>query len=739
MIHESKPIPETSVDAIEGDVQERFIKTAEKIQVGDDYYIHASAIAANIAKLVLKKGETFLVCDRRTDFPGRISGEMGFYFEGTRFLNELEVRISGEYPILLESFTGDDLIADLTNGDIFEDGEMIIPRDSLILNRRVSLDNGLLSTVLTLKNFHTNPIRISLEMSFGSDFADVFEVRGTKRYAKGQLLPLEWQEHKLFLSYHGLDNIKRTTSVFFDPKPDQVKGKEVRYWIELNPREEKKIFLTVKASVQGMKQSSSGKISYRDFNRWIRSGCTIFSNNELFNKWINRSLRDIYLLNTQTPFGLIPYAGIPWYVAPFGRDSCITALEFLPFRPEIAEGTLNFLAHYQGKAFDSFKDEQPGKILHELRKGEMANLKEIPFIPYYGTIDASPLFIILLHHYATWTGDMSKIKKWWPNALKALDWMDQYGDMDKDGYLEYHKESPKGLANQGWKDSWDSIFHKNGNLAESPIALVEVQGYTYMAKMGMSKLAELFSEFDLAQKLRQEANQLKEKFNKDFWMENEKFFGIALDKKKELCRIVSSNPGHCLWTGVVDKEKAESVAQRLFHDDMFSGWGIRTVAEKEARFNPMSYHNGSVWPHDNALILSGLKQYGLNDYVEKLVTAMTDASTFFHDHRLPELFCGFKRTYQHGPTPYPTSCSPQAWSTGVAFTVLKTFLGLEGDASHNRILFNQPQLPEWLDWIEVSNLEINGRYIQFYAVRGPYTTSIEILNKSEDLEVVMRK
>ncbi|GAB63772.1 MAG: amylo-alpha-1,6-glucosidase [Candidatus Jettenia sp.] len=726
------------------DLQERFVKTANKIQIGNEYYIRASAVAVNLEKLVLKKNETFLVCDNRTDLPGRVSGEMGFYFEGTRFLNELDVRIAGEYPILLKSFANEDLMADLTNSDICQDGVVLIPRDSIIINRKVSVENALLVSEFTLKNFHIAPIRFSIEVSFGGDFMDIFEVRGAMRPSRGKLFPPEWQDGELFLSYQGLDNIDRTTSITLDPKPDEIEGREVRYWIELNPREEKKIRLTVKAKAEEEKKSfvllmpSFKNTTHNNFDQWVQSGCSITSSNELFNKWINRSLRDIYILNTHTPWGLMPYAGIPWYVAPFGRDSCITALELLPFRPELAEGTLNFLAHYQGKTFNTFKDEQPGKILHELRRGEMANLQEIPFVPYYGTIDASPLFLILLYQYATWSGNLSKVKKWWPKALKTLDWIDQYGDIDGDGYLEYYKESPKGLINQGWKDSWDSVFHKNGGLAQAPIALAEVQGYTYMAKLGMSSLAELFSDFDLAKRLQNEAKKLKEKFHNDFWMEEEKFFGIATDKKKELCRIISSNPGHCLWAGLIDSKIAEQVAQRLFRDDMFSGWGIRTVAEKEARFNPMSYHNGSVWPHDNALILSGLKKYGLNSYVDKLATALSDVSTFFSDCRLPELFCGFRRTSTHGPTPYPTSCSPQAWSTGVVFEVLKAFIGLEGDAINNRVYFIRPQLPEWLNWIEITNLKISGKYLDFYVIRGPYTTTIEIQRKSEDLEVVIK-
>lgn len=725
--------------------KEKLVKAVDKIQVGDEYYIQASAVAASIEKLVLKADDAFLVCDNRTDIPGNVSGEMGFYFEGTRFLNEFDVRISGEYPIFLESFINDILMADLTNGDIFEDEKLIIPRDSIILNRKVSIRSNLLFIEFTVKNYHINPVKFSIETSFGGDFVDVFEVRGMKRPARGQLFPPQWEEQNLILSYLGLDDVKRTTSIHLDPKPDQIEEREVRYRIELNPREEKKIFITVKAKVEEVKKtllhspSSLKRAHHRDFNQWLRSGCSIFSGNELFNKWLNRSLRDIHLLNTQTPWGLIPYAGIPWYVAPFGRDSCITALQLLPFRPEIAEGTLNFLAHYQGKIIDVFKDEQPGKIFHELRKGELANLEEIPFIPYYGTIDASPLFLILLYEYATWSGDLSKIKKWWPKALKTLAWMDQYGDLDSDGYLEYYKESPKGLVNQGWKDSWDSVFHKDGRLSEAPTALVEVQGYVYMAKLGMAYLAELFSDPELAQRLRFEAERLKEKFNRDFWMDDENFFGIATDKNKELCRIISSNPGHCLWAGIIDNKKAEQVAKRLFHDDMFSGWGIRTVAEGEVRYNPMSYHNGSIWPHDNALILSGLKRYEMVNYVEKLATALSEVSTFFHDYRLPELFCGFKRTSYHGPTHYPTSCSPQAWASGVVFEVLKALIGIQGDALNNRIYFNRSQLPEWLDWVEITNLEVNGKFIDFYVVRGPYTTSIEILKKSEDLEVIIKR
>lgn len=728
--------------------EEKVGMVPERIQLGDEYYIRASAIAASVQKLVMKKGETFLVCDKRGDLRASIYGEMGFYFEGTRFLNEAEVQINGQYPILLgSSITEDDsqILVDLTNADVEKKGRLLIPRDTIGLKRKLSIWDRHLFMEFVLENFSCDKVDFILDMSFGADFADVFEVRGMRRERRGKVFRPQWNGNRLTLSYFGLDKIRRSTHLTFEPQPHNIKQRQVRYNFSLNPKEKIPLSICLKVDIQGYPDPKVPPLEdipvrcRKEASRWKRRGCAIFSNNELFNEWINRSIRDIYLLTTSTSWGNIPYAGIPWYVAPFGRDSIITALQSLPFIPHLAEDTIEFLAHFQGKKSDPFKDEEPGKIMHELRKGEMANLREIPFIPYYGSVDATPLFLILIHEYFLWTGNIKKIRRWWPNALNALNWMDNYGDMDGDGYVEYHTKSPKGLVNQGWKDSWDAISHKDGRLARSPLALVEVQGYVYAAKMGMAYLAEMLSQNDLAEKLRDEATQLKKRFNRDFWSEDLGIFALALDKEKIPCEVISSNPGHCLWTGIVDEEKANLMAQRLFEKDMFSGWGIRTLSEKEKRYNPMSYHNGSIWPHDNAIILSGLKRYGHLKLVDRLTTAFFDASLFFAHHQLPEVFCGFERTQQYGPTPYPVSCSPQAWASGAIFEIIKALLGLSACASKDHLYFNHPQLPAWLEWIEIRGLKVNGKVINFNINRGKYTSSIEILEKSKDLEVIVKR
>ncbi|HLG22610.1 MAG TPA: amylo-alpha-1,6-glucosidase [Candidatus Manganitrophaceae bacterium] len=720
----------------------------EEMVPRDEYYILTTPVAAGIRKLSLKQGEAFMVCDKFGNFRSRLQGELGFYFEGTRFLNLLGLRINEDYPLFLYSTVSSDdseIIVDLTNPDYTIDHHLVIPRNTVFIRKRLSLYGNTLYQTLHLKNFHLHQIELKITLSYGADFFDVFEVRGIERPKRGETFPPEYQKGMVIFKYRGLDDLTRRLLLKFDPLPDQADGGSATFYVKLQPQKEWDLHLWGNA--------------FQGENKWIkrlhlpqvvtklRKGILkrekeitrIDTNNTSFNQLLSRSLSDIRVLETDTPYGCYPFAGIPWFVAPFGRDGVITSLEILPFQPHIARGALQFLAQLQGREKNAFLDEEPGKILHEYRKGEMANLREIPFIPYYGSVDATPLFLILLHHYVEWTGDLRLAEALWPNAMAALDWIRKHGDLDQDGYIEYHRESPIGLTTQGWKDSHDSVFHADGHFAESPIALVEAQGYVYAALSGTGALASLLGKGELQMELIAAAEALREKFNRDFWVDSKQFYALALDKYKRPCEVVTSNPGHCLWTGLIDNDKARAVADRLVGPDMFCGWGIRTVSEKEIRYNPMSYHNGGVWPHDNALILAGFKRYGFNDHLRRVATGLFESTLYSENGRLPELFCGFTRSTGHGPTPYPIACSPQAWSAASIFSILSSLLGLTADAINHRLYFMNPVLPHWLKWVEVKNLKVGKDRVDFVVREGKTEASVEVTDKTGEIEIITRR
>jgi glycogen debranching enzyme len=471
----------------------------------------------------------------------------------------------------------------------------------------------------------------------------------------------------------------------------------------------------------------------------VRDYCAgILTSNDQFNEWINRSKNDLITMTTRTPHGLYPYAGIPWYSTAFGRDGILTAFECLWVEPELARGVLHYLAQTQATEFNDFQDAEPGKIFHETRGGEMAELAEIPFKLYYGTIDATPLFICLAGAYLERTNDLETLNRIWPNIEKALYWIDHYGDIDNDGFVEYKTKSSKGLTNQGWKDSFDSIFYEDGKLAAEPIALCEVQGYVYDAKISASAIATSLGYEDRANQLKNEAENLKDKFNKMFWSDSKQIYVLALDGKKRPCNVISSNAGHCLFSGIATEERAHLTAKNLLSENMFSGWGIRTIAESEPRYNPMSYHNGSIWPHDNAIIAYGFSRYNLMDEAAKVMKGVFDTAISADGYRLPELFCGFDRIKGQGPTSYPVACAPQAWSVGAIFLLIQSCLGMKINAAQNTISFFHPVLPSFLKEITISNLRINNMQVILQIRRSKEGIEVNLLSTGTDVKIELK-
>ena len=721
-------------------------EASELVQIRDQYYILANSAFADDRTRVLKDGETFGVFDRRGDIHPIGHGHQGLYHDSTRFLSRLELRIADLQPLLLNSTVAEDnrrLAVDLTNPPLpVGDGRFLL-QDSIHLFRTAVVWGGACFQRLRVRSFALEPARFDLTVRFAADFADIFEIRGVERPRAGQALKPRVEGDTVALEYRGLDRRLRRIRLCFEPSPLELKSGEARFDVTLLPKGETTLFLRaicecddeVAAPMSYADASAAATRALRD-----RGGpCRIETANERFNDWINRSSADLSMMLTQTPHGAYPYAGVPWFNAPFGRDAIVTALEMLAPDPSIAATVLRFLAETQATQEDSKSDAEPGKILHEARDGEMCALGEVPFGKYYGTVDATPLFVMLAHAYYERTADRQLLQELWPAVLRALEWIETYGDPDGDGFLEYQRKTPAGLTNQGWKDSHDSVFHQDGTLATGPIALCEVQAYVYGALRGAADLADVLSDSDRAETLRQKARALKEAFAEHFWVDDLQTFALALDGEKRPCRVRSSNAGQCLWTGLASPDHAEAVVRGLMMDDAFTGWGIRTLSAAERRYNPMAYHNGSVWPHDNALIAAGMARYGLREPVQKLLAGMFDATLFTDLNRLPELFCGFPRRSGEGPTPYPVACAPQAWASGAVFLMLQSLLGLSISAVDQTVLFSNPILPPFLEAVRIRDLQVADSSFDIDLVRHPEDVGIHVLRRTGDVKVLAVK
>ncbi len=715
------------------------------IKVDDRWYVSASSSHADNRTRVLKQGETFALFNRYGDIQRISIGEQGLYHQGTRYLSHLELLINERHSILLNSTVKEDntvFEVDLTNPDLYEAGREKVANDTLHIFRAKVLRDGRYYEHVRLTSYADEPVALTLGFEFDADYADIFEVRGFKRPRRGSMLPPVIGKDRVELAYEGLDGVRRRTRLVFSTPPHELTDSRARFRLTLPPRGRSNLYLTVDC-LEGETEHAA-----RHYDevigetaaalRKVEDRCSeVFSSNEQFNNWLNRSAADLHMLTSELQHGPYPFAGVPWFSTPFGRDGIITALQTLWFYPELTRGVLAFLAATQASEENPAQEAEPGKIMHETRKGELAALGEIPFGLYYGTVDATPLFIVLAGEYYRRTGDRAFIEGIWPNILAALEWIDRHGDVDGDGFVEYQRHSDKGLVHQGWKDSNDSIFHEDGAPASGPIALCEVQGYVYQARLLAADLAAMLGEHDRAARLCSEAATLREQFNRRFWCEDIATYAIALDGGKRPCRVRASNAGHALFSGIADKHHARRLADTLLSDAAFSGWGVRTIATSEPRYNPMSYHNGSIWPHDNALIAMGLARYGYKDHAMKILTGLFNASIFMELNRLPELFCGFARRSGRGPTLYPVACSPQAWASATIFYLLQTILGLSFDPAAARICFQYPQLPDFLDEVTIRNLRLGDGEVDLRLRRHPQDVGIKVLRRKGDIDITV--
>lgn len=715
------------------------------IEVENKYYILATSSLADQRTMVLKQGDSFAIFDQLGDIYQVGAGTQGIYHHGTRYLSRMALNINEKRPLLLSSAPREDnqaLVVDLTNPDLTMDDQPAIKQDTIHIQRLKFLWQSKYHEKIKMLNFGLETVRFELDVHFLADYSDIFEIRGITREHRGKKFPVYQENGYIIFSYQGLDDVLRETKILFIPQPHTIDHKTAHYEIALVPKQEMEIEIEIaftenKEKTQPVHFEQARTAMNIHMERTNQHCAGILTSNDQFNDWINRSRSDVITMATQTPYGLYPYAGVPWFSTPFGRDGIITAMEFLWVEPALAKGVLQYLAHTQARDFNDFQDAEPGKIFHETRGGEMANTKEIPFKMYYGTIDATPLFISLAGAYLERTNDVATIQNIWPHIRRALDWCDKYGDVDADGFVEYKTKSSRGLTNQGWKDSQDSVFYEDGALAQDPIALCEVQGYVYDAKVRAAQMAGILGDHDLQEQLEAQARQLKKIFNDAFWSESKQTYVLALDGKKRPCNIMSSNAGHCLFSGIATREKARLTAEKLLDEKMFSGWGIRTIAADEARYNPMSYHNGSVWPHDNAMIALGFSRYGLMAEAAKTLTGIFETALYMPGKRLPELLCGFPRAKGKAPTLFPVACSPQAWAVGAVFMMLQASLGMKIIAKENAIAFRNPSLPAFLNAITITNLKLNNKQIVVQIRRTSHGYEALLLTPGTDVEIRM--
>ena len=700
------------------------------------------------SRRTLKHDATFAVFDEYGDVVGVERDPAGVFHNDTRHLSLLRFTLEGHRPLVLSSTVQLDnmmLDVDLTNPDYFLDDKLLLAKDTFHVSRAKFLWRACCYELFVVTSYSDERACVRMALDFDADFADLFEIRGLLRRGRGAILARVAGASEVAFRYASLDGVPRATRVCFGRKPTRLAEHRAEYELDIEPRGRCAIAVTVHCE-QGEAPPPADRRFFavrRAARRTLaaarNTAPAVETSNAALNSVLQRSSADLAMLFNETPHGPYPSAGVPWFSTAFGRDGILTAMEMMAVAPDVARGVLRFLAAHQADREDPAADMEPGKIVHELRHCELANLGEVPFGRYYGSVDSTPLFVALAGMYWTRTHDRETLDAIWPNVLRALQWIEHYGDRDGDGFVEYDRRRESGLRNQGWKDSDDSVFHADGRLAPLPIALCEVQGYVHLAYCAASIMARDRGEVALSGELGAKATALHVRFEKAFWCSELGTYALALDGDKQPCRVRSSNAGQLLFCGIAAPERAAHVARQLLGAEFFTGWGVRTLSAREKRYNPTSYHNGSVWPHDNALITLGLARYGHGEAVLRVTDALLDAASHMHLRRLPELFCGFERKRGKAPTLYPVACAPQAWAAVAPYALLQACLGLEIDGRSPRVALHRPALPWSLEWLTIRRLQVGEARLDLMLRRQGGGVSVNLLSRegAADVDVML--
>ena len=688
-----------------------------------------------------------MVSDEMGDVPAGNTSGLGLYFSDTRFLSAYEFRLNRLKPILLSASVDESYVAtfQLVNPVlILDEGKRRIPQQSLSIRRSRFIYGGLHERI-GIQNCGSEPVDIECSVRINADFRDMFDIRGYKLQTLGKLRPIQAGDPGMTFTYEGQDGLIRRTEVIVNRPPTTQQDDTMTWHFPLASKET----ITLVIDVIPLIGEDEPMLSYlyddalqalqASYRGWHEQTTRITTDNAFLDRGLlRRGQMDLRILLEEFDSGLFPMAGIPWFSAPFGRDALITSIQTLMLNPEIARGTLRYLAQHQGRQLDPAREEEPGKILHEARYGELANLHLIPHTPYYGSVDSTPLFLVCAVEMMDWLNDQDLFVELLPALMNALSWVDRYGDSDHDGFVEYAERARGGVRNQGWKDSSDSLLYPDGRVVELPAALVEVQGYIYQAKLGLSRILERLGQAALAERLGREAAELRRRFELKFWLDDEQFYAQGLDRHKAPIPSITSNPAHCLWAGIIDPERAELLRDRLMAPDMFSGWGIRTLSTDSPHYNPMSYHNGTVWPHDNSIAVAGLRRYRHAEAAGQVIEAIMEAGIRMPNHRLPELFCGFRRDrrYNNGPAEYLVSCNPQAWGAGAAFHLMQTALGIVPDTTAGRVYLNPIPFGQARS-VEIRGMRVGRGKLSFKVAYNGGRPQVDVLEKPDDLAVIL--
>jgi glycogen debranching enzyme len=699
---------------------------------------YAEPHLSNVRILALVRGKTFFTTNHKGNLMPPGAPHVGLFCQDTRYLSQMELRINGHPPVVLSSSTEGAYAARIEStvkGTLQGEG-LDLPVNTIYVHREQLLQKDVLYDVIFLENFHYERAKLLIEITYDADFMDIFQVRGIVRGKSGQYYAPVTTEDRISFVYEGLDQCVRSTTVCFSPNPSSIENKTARWELELEPLSKARIAATVHAHAEPQRNGlwaikdvaehsgeALAQVVQRDklrellrslrgeFDHWL-SECTRFrSDDEIFDTMLETSTADFYALQIPDKAGTAVAAGVPWFAAIFGRDSLIASFQSLVLNPSLARGTLRVLASHQGREVRADRDEEPGKILHEMRSGEMTATGEIAFGLNYGSVDATPLFLILLSEYYRWTGDQNLVRELATPLASAVEWLLTYADMDGDGLVEYCRKTPAGLFNQGWKDSGDANMHADGRIAQPPIALVEVQGYAVRGLADAAALLTMLGNEKLAAEAARRSEKIRSLIESKFWMEERTYYAMALDRDKKPLEVIASNPGHLLFSCAIPQARARQVVERIVDHGLFSGWGIRTLSQYEPTYNPMSYHRGSVWPHDDSLIAYGMAKYGMYEEASRIFTALHDAAVHFRAYRLPELFCGIQRRDRDEPVHYPVSCSPQAWASGSPLLILTAMLGLRPDAAKRQLSIVNPHLPKFLGFLRMENFRVGDSHI----------------------------